>query len=75
MQTMTHRVSVSFTPDISAALGDRARMRKTPLAQTVREIVTETVEREEDEYFGRLAEERMKSDTEYLTHEEAWAQP
>jgi len=72
MQTMTSRVSVSFTPEISSALGHRARRQKIPLAQAVREIVVNAVEREEDEYFGKLADERRKSATRYVSHEEAW---
>jgi len=73
MQTMTQRVSVAFTPDISDILGRRSRSLKIPLEQTVRDLVAAAIEREEDEYFGRLAEERMKTDTQYFTHEEAWA--
>ena len=42
----------------------RDRMRDIPPAATM--------EREEDEHFGKIAEERRKVATRYVSHEEAW---
>ena len=76
MQTLAPPISVRFTPEISATLRRKAKEQKVTLPKIVAAIVEDYMDEisdEEDKRLSELVDERARTATKFISHEEAWA--
>lgn len=72
MATTKDRINISVSKDMRRALGLLARRDEVPEATKAADLLQIALEIEEDRYFSKLADERLKKNTKWLTHEEVW---
>lgn len=72
MATKNPRINVTFEESVASLLAQLAMQKDQSVSSLVRELALEALERREDFYFSRLAEERDKAGAPTYSHEEAW---
>lgn len=72
MATTKKRLNISLSPELEIAITGIAKRDKVPAATKATELLELALEIEEDVFFGRLAEGRIKAGGKRLSHEEVW---
>ena len=73
MATTKDRINVSLKRDTREALAYMAKRDQMPLASKAAELLDLVIDIEEDRYFSKLADERLKSNKgRWLSHEQVW---
>lgn len=72
MTTTKKRIYISVTPHVEDAVMSLAERDQVPSATKVTELLTLALEIEEDTFFSRVASERMKEKTKWVSHNSAW---
>ena len=72
MPTKKKRLNVTLPKHIAVYLMKIALRDEVSQSQKAVELIEESLEREEDEYFAHVAAERIKKGGKYMSHEEFW---
>ena len=72
MPTAKSRVNVVLDDELFAALRALARKTKRSLSDLGQELIGKALGLEEDSYFSRQADERLKHKEKRHSHDEAW---
>jgi len=72
MPTKNPRIHVTFEEATVEILTNLAPKQRKSVASLVRELTLEALERREDLYLSRIAEELDKEDAKKYTHNDAW---
>jgi len=73
MATLTQRINISVPNDISAVLRRKAEHRGVSISKTILDLITDSLELEEDAYFAELAAKREATSTKLIPFDEvAW---
>ncbi|MFZ2719694.1 MAG: toxin-antitoxin system, antitoxin component [Minisyncoccia bacterium] len=73
MATAKTRINISVSKTTRDILRALAKRDETPVASKVVDLLEEAIELEEDRYFAKIAEERLRNHKgKWLTHEEVW---
>lgn len=73
MATAKTRINISVSKTTRDILRALAKRDETPVASKVVDLLEEAIELEEDRYFAKIAEERLRNNKgKWLTHEEIW---
>lgn len=74
MATTKERINISLKRDTREALQYMAKRDQMPLASKAAELLDVMIDIEEDRYFSKLADERLKNNKgKWLSHEAVWA--
>ncbi len=72
MPTTKKRLQVTLSKETALFLKKIAMRDEVSQSQKAVELIEEALERIEDEYFVRVADERIKRGGTYISHEEFW---
>ena len=72
MPTKNPRIHVTFEEPIAKLLTSLANHEHKSLSNIVKELAVESLERREDKYLSRLAEEIDTPQAKTYSHEDAW---
>ena len=72
MATAKTRINISVSKDMRDVLRALAKRDELPVASKATHLIEQALELEEDRYFSKLADDRLKKNTRWLTHEEVW---
>ncbi|MBI2100144.1 MAG: hypothetical protein HYT48_02275 [Candidatus Vogelbacteria bacterium] len=73
MPTIKSRINITADRAMKRALTQAAKREQVPVATKAAALLRLALELEEDQFFGALAEERLKDKkAKYLSHEEFW---
>jgi len=72
MQHPNPRINVTFEKDIAGFLTQLARHNHQSVASLVRELALEAMEKREDLYFSKLADQIDLTTAKTYSHEEVW---
>lgn len=72
MPTSKKRLNLSLPKELEDMLVGFAKRDKVPVAAKAIELIKIALEIEEDAVWGALASERDGSDSEFISHEDAW---
>lgn len=73
MATTKKRINISVSDAVEEAVATLAKRDRVPQATKAAELLKLALEIEEDTYFSKVAEERMKDTSGFISHEEAWS--
>ncbi len=74
MATINPRINITVSDEIQYTLNKLAKKLSKPVAAVARDLLESALERHEDTIWAQMADERARTATKYLTHEEFWAQ-
>lgn len=72
MATKNPRINVTIDPETAAIIALMAKKEKKTVSAKANDYIKQAIEHDEDLYWIKLAEERIKEGGEYISHEEAW---
>ncbi len=72
MPTSKKRLQITLPEHMAVFLKRIALRDEMPEATKVTELLEKALELEEDEYFSSLADERVKQNKGFVSHEEFW---
>jgi hypothetical protein len=72
MSTIKTRINITASREMERALAAIAKRDRVPVATKAAELLCLALELEEDLMLGAIAEERMKGNPRYISHEKAW---
>lgn len=73
MATTNPRLNITIPKEIADILNKKAARNKLPLSKIALELLLDAIERDEDVYFSKIAEEREKNNKKWISHNKAWA--
>lgn len=73
MSTIKKRVNVSLSKDVESVLEKLARRDCVPRATKAAHLIEIALEFEEDQLWDKIAQERDKKDSRFISHKKAWA--
>lgn len=73
MATTKKRINISVSDEVEQAVATLASRDNMPQATKAAELLRLALEIEEDAYFAKVAEERMKEGGNRYSHAEAWS--
>lgn len=68
----TKRLLVSLDESIFEEIEYMAKANQKSLSKIAKDLIISSLELEEDAIFSKLADERLKSTTQWIRHEDAW---
>lgn len=72
MTTLNPRINVTIPQEIANFLEKKAEKNNTSMSKVALELIMDAMERDEDIYYSRIADEREKTTQKWYSHEEAW---
>ena len=72
MPTAKKRINITLTDEVYEALGRLADERGQPLAGMGASLIEQALEYQEDVYFSRVADQRLRRKEKRLSHQKAW---
>lgn len=72
MGTTKKRINISVSSDVEKAIESLAKRDEVPVATKAAQLVRNALEIEEDFALAKLADERLRTEKEWFTHEEVW---
>jgi predicted DNA-binding protein len=72
MPTKKRRLNITLPKDIALYLEQMALRDEVSQSQKAVELIEEALERDEEDYFVHIAEERIKKGGKYISSEEFW---
>lgn len=72
MPTKKKRLNVTLSKETAIFLKKISLRDDVPEATKAAELLEKAMEIEEDEYFGRVADDRVRQKTGWLSHEAFW---
>lgn len=72
MPTKKKRLNITLPKDVAIYLQKMALRDEVSQSQKAVQLIEEALEIAEDEYFVKIAEERIKKGGKYISHEEFW---
>lgn len=73
MPTSKKRINISLSKETAVFLKKISLRDDVPQATKAAELLEKAMEIEEDEYFSKMAEERLKKNAGWISHEEFWS--
>ncbi len=73
MPTSKKRINITLPKHVALFLKQIALRDDVPEATKARELIEKALLIEEDEFFSRLADERVKNNAGFVSHEEFWS--
>ena len=72
MPTMAQRINITVPTELSPILNARAKRRNVSLSKTVIDLISDAIDRDEDEALLRIAERSEASTDRLYSMDEAW---
>ena len=72
MPTKKKRLNLSLPKNLAIYLEKIALRDEVSQSQKAVELIEAALEIAEDDYFAKIAEERIRKDGKYISHEEFW---
>ncbi len=72
MVTQNPRINVTLDESLHEILSSFARVGKKSMSLAAKEMIEIGLSLEEDRYFSKLSENRLKSSKKRYSHDEAW---
>lgn len=72
MPTAKKRINISVDDEVYEALERLSEQRKQPLAGVSLSLIEQALEYQEDVYFSRVADERLRRKQARVRHAKAW---
>jgi hypothetical protein len=72
MAIVNPRIHITMPIEIAGILNVKAKKNKTSLSKAALDLITDSIERDEDIYFSKIAEERESTNKQWISHKDAW---
>lgn len=72
MTTKTPRLNITLDSENLGLLATLAGRNNKSLSATAKDLILQALELEEDLYLSKIAAERDKKGTKFISHEDAW---
>lgn len=72
MATTKNRINISVSKEIEEALKMLAERDKRPVASVAANLLEEALEMEEDIFLSKIADERLKGNPRWISHDDVW---
>ena len=72
MPTTKHRINITATPVVEAALRKLAKLDRVPVASKAAELLERALDMEEDIALAHIVDIRMKRPARFIEHDAAW---
>ena len=72
MPTTKKRITITLDHETDEILSSLASLEKVPASKKVLEFFKLGLRLEEDKYLSSLAEERLRNNQKFISHQEAW---
>jgi hypothetical protein len=72
MVTTNPRINITVPPEIVGVLSDKAQRERVSLSRTTLELIQVALERDEDIYYSKLAENIERKNKKWHSHKAAW---
>lgn len=72
MTTVKKRINISLSKPIEQAINKLAKRDQMPTASKAAELLRVAIEIEEDQVWDQIANERLRQDKHFVSHEDAW---
>ncbi len=69
---ISKRLLVSLDKDIFDKIENLAHLRHKSLSSVAKELILYSLDLEEDQFFSKKADERLKKISSWTSHEDAW---
>jgi predicted DNA-binding protein len=70
MTTVNPRINVTLDPQMFGLIGSLAKKENKSVSAKAAELLQTAIELDEDLYYAKLCEERLKNTTKFYSHEE-----
>lgn len=72
MSTSNPRINVTFEKEIATTLAHLAKFENKSISRLVKELALEALDKREDRYLSRIAEELDQPGVKVVSHNDAW---
>ncbi len=72
MSTLKQRVNITLDDDVYAILKQLSKETNKTISGLGQELIKKAIETNEDIYFSRKSEERLKKKEKKISHDKAW---